>query len=777
MSSTETIIKQYPEDGICYPQITINIRNKPCATTGVVLDQYYKGESVIYDHVYITNKYVWISWISGGGRRVYMAVKDQVSGERYGNCEDIPGGTGGTGNVQFLNLHPHMQSWAVYNQNGPYTVANAIGKLAPAQFGGLSYPIVGEKGNDIYLIDTVSFGRCAIWAPRDNDSSITLSPDYSNGGSSGGIGTPSGNETIVSQYPESGICYPQMTINIRSKPCSTTGEVLDQYYLGESVIYDYVVITNKYVWISWIGGSGRRVYMTVRDQLTGERWGNCTDVPSGGAGSTGGSGVNGIKKIFIDPGHGGSEAGAVGNGLIEKNIALSIALKLGAKLQAKGFEIKYSRTSDVYVDFRYERAKMANDWGADLFISIHSNALDGTGNAYGTECYTHPNDVYSTRLLSAEICNSICNKLGTYNRGHKNADYAVLRGTVMPAILIETAFIDNTSDASLLRNRQDDFATAICDVLDRTGSSSGGGNSTPEPDDTIQMMKDITNIARDYYSSINSSANNTMINTMSNRFIMDYFRSIVYIYTPNQDATIIDNIKDMIIPHWNSILGEPHAFSRYIKEKQPKLHEKFYPYIKKGSDPFIYRGHKIDLKHLAATTLGYFLVNIITPDYFTGWGGDLATGVQDILKYKDDNKNNLPLPSDNYIASKLVAVDGYSCSPIDIHADVDAIDFANKLGSKALNILFDDYYTGGFKNRKSLIINDIKNYNVVGGVNTLTDEVYGAYTTGLPGLMSLSKYTKYKDKEKTIVDYEVKPSKSEKQAACKIFAEYVESKL
>lgn len=63
-----------------------------------------------------------------------------------------------------------------------------------------------------------------------------------------------------------------MAINIRNIQCSTTGEVLAKYYLGESVIYDYVVITNKYVWISWLGASGNRIYMTVKDQVTGERW-------------------------------------------------------------------------------------------------------------------------------------------------------------------------------------------------------------------------------------------------------------------------------------------------------------------------------------------------------------------------------------------------------------------------------------------------------------------------------------------------------------------------
>ena len=85
---------------------------------------------------------------------------------------------------KFLNLHPHMESWAIYNENGPYTTAHKIGALAPAQFGGLSYMILDEKGGDVYIIQTESFGRCAIWAPRDNDSSITSTPAYTNGGSS-----------------------------------------------------------------------------------------------------------------------------------------------------------------------------------------------------------------------------------------------------------------------------------------------------------------------------------------------------------------------------------------------------------------------------------------------------------------------------------------------------------------------------------------------------------------------------------------------------------------
>ena len=98
-----------------------------------------------------------------------------------------------------------MQSWAVYNVNGPYTKEYKIGDLLPAQFGGLSYRILEEKGGDVYIIQTEAYGRCAIWAPRDPDSSITTSPEYSNGDTSGGgsggdIGTGDPSFRVFSRY-------------------------------------------------------------------------------------------------------------------------------------------------------------------------------------------------------------------------------------------------------------------------------------------------------------------------------------------------------------------------------------------------------------------------------------------------------------------------------------------------------------------------------------------------------------------------------------------------
>lgn len=78
----------------------------------------------------------------------------------------------------YLNLKPHMTSWRVYAVDGPYTTPNAVATLAPSQYGGLSYKIVEKKATDVYKIKTEMYGYVAIYAPKDNDSSITKNPIY-----------------------------------------------------------------------------------------------------------------------------------------------------------------------------------------------------------------------------------------------------------------------------------------------------------------------------------------------------------------------------------------------------------------------------------------------------------------------------------------------------------------------------------------------------------------------------------------------------------------------
>lgn len=172
-------------------------------------------------------------------------------------------------------------------------------------------------------------------------------------------------------------------------------------------------------------------------------------------------------KIFIDAGHNysGIGTGAVGNGLKEQDINFYIADKLKKLFVASGHKVKMSREKltdnmgGTLTESLKKRATMANEWGADLFVSIHCNAFNG--KAKGTECL-----IYSSKSKSfetaKEIQKAIVKSLGTVDRGIKERpDLAVLRHTKAPAILVETAFIDNPEDALLLKNRQDDFARAI----------------------------------------------------------------------------------------------------------------------------------------------------------------------------------------------------------------------------------------------------------------------------------------------------------------------------
>ena len=486
LKRSENIINKYVEHGICYPNMTLNIRSMPCATTGEILDQYYEGESVIYDYVVITNKYVWISWISSGGsRRVYMAVKDQTTGERFALCDDIPIGSGGSQGSETIT-NEYAEDGICY-PNRTINIRNipcaTTGVILDQYYEGESviYDYVIITNQYVWISWISSGGKRVYMAIKDQITGERFAfCDDIPGGGSGGAGT---SEVRVKEYSEAGICYPNMTLNIRSIPCATTGEVLDQYYEGESVIYDYVVITNKYVWISWTSaGSGRRVYMAVKDQVTGERFALCTDIPGGSSGGNGeGAPIPGVKKVFIDAGHGGSDPGAVGNSLKEKEVVLSISKKLGNLLSSNGISVMYSRTTDKYVDLS-ERARQANEWGADLFVSIHTNAFNGS--AYGTECYTHPTDSSVAKQLSTNVANTISSKLGLYNRGHKEADFAVLRLTNMPAILIETAFIDNPTDANKLATKQDNFASAIYTAI--TGLDINNGSSNVDPSDLFK---------------------------------------------------------------------------------------------------------------------------------------------------------------------------------------------------------------------------------------------------------------------------------------------------
>ena len=160
-----------------------------------------------------------------------------------------------------------------------------------------------------------------------------------------------------------------------------------------------------------------------------------------------------VKKLFIDVGHGGNDPGARGI-VTEKEINLILGLKLRDYLNDNYYcNIKLSRTDDSSVSLR-RRCDMANEWGADYFISLHSNAFNGDAQGYedfiwnggvGQQTKDYQNSLHPD---IAEVWTDA----GRNNRGKKQANFFVLRNTRMSALLIENGFVDNETDADLLQD-------------------------------------------------------------------------------------------------------------------------------------------------------------------------------------------------------------------------------------------------------------------------------------------------------------------------------------
>ena len=221
---------------------------------------------------------------------------------------------------------------------------------------------------------------------------------------------------------------------------------------------------------------------------------------------------NDVFTVVIDAGHGGIDPGNVGNGYFEKKIALNIALGVGERLENNNnFKIIYTRKNDRLVNL-FDRAKIANDANADLFISIHCDSH--TSNAYGAgtfvlglhanernfqvskkensvifleENYTqkydgfnpnNPESVISLVLMQEEyleqsitaanfIQESFVKNLKRKNRTVKQAGFIVLKYTYMPSVLIETGFLTNKAEGKYLNSKkgQKEMSNSIADAI------------------------------------------------------------------------------------------------------------------------------------------------------------------------------------------------------------------------------------------------------------------------------------------------------------------------
>ncbi|EEB73171.1 N-acetylmuramoyl-L-alanine amidase [Thermococcus sp. AM4] len=185
------------------------------------------------------------------------------------------------------------------------------------------------------------------------------------------------------------------------------------------------------------------------------------NVPSVGAVQSDLSGYT----ICVDAGHGGTDPGAVANGVQEKDINLAIALKVAKLLEEDGAKVVLTRDGDYFVTLS-GRVQIANSAGCDIFISIHANA--GPSSASGFEVYHYYG---STRgnLLATYVDEEIAKEIPLKNRGVKEAGFYVIKYTKMPAILIETGFVTNTYDVSIItdENYQWKYAYAILHGVQR----------------------------------------------------------------------------------------------------------------------------------------------------------------------------------------------------------------------------------------------------------------------------------------------------------------------
>ena len=217
--------------------------------------------------------------------------------------------------------------------------------------------------------------------------------------------------------------------------------------------------------------------------------------------------------VVLDAGHGGKDTGNRGNGYYEKNIALNIALKVGATLQKqKGIQVIYTRKKDVFVDL-IERANVANQADADLFISIHCDAFSKS-SVYGAGTFVlglhanqrnfevaqkensvifleddyeqkydgfdpnNPESVISLLLMQETYLNqsivaastiqkSFVSNLERKDRTVKQAGFVVLKYTYMPSVLVETGFLTNPNEGAYLNSSkgQQQMASAISKAI------------------------------------------------------------------------------------------------------------------------------------------------------------------------------------------------------------------------------------------------------------------------------------------------------------------------
>lgn len=170
--------------------------------------------------------------------------------------------------------------------------------------------------------------------------------------------------------------------------------------------------------------------------------------------------------IMIDSGHGGMDNGAVYNGRKEKDDNLRIGLAVGDLLEKAGYNVLYTRTTDRY-DTPFQKAQMANNAGADYFISFHRNSGEIPNTYNGAQAL-----VYADNTRAAQIGEAIMNQLvqlGFKDLGiDERPGLVVLRRTNMPAVLLELGFINHDGDNRIFDEQFNEMAQAIVHGIEQS---------------------------------------------------------------------------------------------------------------------------------------------------------------------------------------------------------------------------------------------------------------------------------------------------------------------
>lgn len=277
------------------------------------------------------------------------------------------------------------------------------------------------------------------------------------------------------------------------------GMVVVYVYLKPSVTYQ-VTSRNGEFQVTLDGGkavTAQKSYNTPQSQNNNS---NNTRITQTQSQSQSGNTSRGNKKytIVVDPGHGGRDSGARGNGYNEKDIALQVATRLANNLR-QDYNVIMTRDSDFFVPLD-TRAKIGNDANADFFISIHLNS-GSSSSANGTEVFYFSkkdqgsyatqvakfenkvdgsygdvpfsdfilNDIFyrknqkTSQAIAETVLDNLINTTGLRRRGVIGANFAVLRGSNSPSILVELGFMNNYSDLSqyLTPDGQERAANAI----------------------------------------------------------------------------------------------------------------------------------------------------------------------------------------------------------------------------------------------------------------------------------------------------------------------------